>query len=431
MTNRIPASSGRLVSLDAFRGITIASMILVNNPGSWGHLYSPLAHAQWHGWTPTDLVFPFFLFIVGVAMAYSFERRSEAGGSQVALLGQITRRTIVLFLLGMIMAGFPDFRLIGPYLAIVFGLSLFNTPRRESSNRLSPMMNVRLAAAGVSVVAGVIYFFLDMNYFQSSQLRVPGVLQRIAVCYFGASLIAMGGGWWWRVGAVGVLLAGYWLILATIDPPSSYSASVTGPEGLLHDWIDVQLLGGHLYRDRPDPEGVLSSLPAVGTVLLGLLTGQWLKSERSDRDKIIGLFFAGNVVLVLALWMSLLLPINKKIWTSSYVLLTAGLALHLLAMCYWLLDIKGYRRWAYPFLVFGSNAIVVFVASSLMAKLIGRWTLELASGGSVSLRRWIYESLFLSWATPLNASLLFALAYVVFWLILMIPLHQRRIFIKI
>jgi predicted acyltransferase len=425
------SGNGRLVSLDAFRGITIAGMILVNNPGSWSHLYSPLGHARWHGWTPTDLVFPFFLFIVGVAMAYSFARRFATGQSRARLLAQVARRTIILFMLGMIMAGFPDFRLIGPYVAIVFGLTLSNAVGRQPGDGSLPMVRVGQAAAWGCVVAGVAYFVLDIDYFHMTQLRVPGVLQRIAICYLAAALIATASGVWMRVGAAGVLLGGYWLILAWADPPSGYATNVTGPEGLLHDWIDVQLLGDHLYSERPDPEGVLSTLPAVGTVLLGLLTGHWLQSARGQGDKVIGLFFAANVALVLAAWMSLTLPINKKIWTSSYVLLTAGLAMHLLAMCYWLLDVKGCRRWAWPFVVFGSNAIVAYVASSLLAKLMGRWIVATTDSGGVALKPWIYESLFASWATPVNASLLYALTYVAFWLVLLIPLHQRRIYIKI
>jgi predicted acyltransferase len=421
----------RLTSLDAFRGITIAGMILVNNPGSWRDLYGLLGHAHWHGWTPTDLVFPFFLFIVGVAMAYSFHRRLAEGQSRLVLLKQVVRRTIILFVLGLIMAGFPDLRLIAPYVAIVIGLTLGNTRGGQPGVRGSGVGRLRGLSAWIFVLAGLVFFVIDFGHFQAEQLRVPGVLQRIAVCYLAVALISMTGGVWVRAGAVVVTLLGYWLILSLVHPPAGYAAEVTGPEGLLHDWIDVQLLGAHLYRERPDPEGLLSTLPAVGTVLLGLLTGQWLQSARESRDKTVLMFVAANVLLVLAAWWSQVLPINKKIWTSSYVLLTAGLALHFLAMCYWLLDVKGYRRWAWPFVVFGSNAIVVYVASSLMAKLMVRWTIAMPDGGTIAFKTWIYEALFASWASPPNASLLYALAYVTFWLVPMILLHQRRIFIKI
>ena len=432
MIESSPASeTRRLTSLDAFRGITIAGMILVNNPGSWGNLYGPLGHARWHGWTPTDLVFPFFLFIVGVAMAFSFQRRLTEGQPRLRLLKQVVRRTIILFMLGLIMAGFPDWRLIAPYVAIVVGLALGNTNDRRPESSEAGAERMRNMVAWIVLIAGLAFFILDFGHFQAEQLRVPGVLQRIAVCYLAAALISMMGDVWVRGGAVIVLLVGYWLILSLVHPPAGYAADVTGPAGLLHDWIDVQLLGDHLYRERPDPEGLLSTMPAVATVLLGLLTGQWLQSARESRDKTIALFFAANVLLVLAAWWNSALPINKKIWTSSYVLLTAGLALHFLAMCYWLLDVKGYRRWAWPFVVFGSNAIVVYVASSLVAKAMGRWTIAMPDGGEIALKTWIYESFFASWASPPNASLFFALTYVTLWLVLMIPLHRRRIFIKI
>ncbi len=426
----LPSSSSRLVSLDAFRGITIAGMILVNNPGSWQHLYSPLSHAQWHGWTPTDLVFPFFLFIVGVAMAFSFRRRLAQSDGRRRLFAQVIRRTIILFLLGLIMFGFPDFRLIGPYILVIVGLSLLYADEPLLGRGGSGPARARKIAACVVLVAAVVYFAVDFGHFQETRLRVPGVLQRIAVCYFFASVIAMTWGTWGRVIWVAVLLGAYWLIVAKVSPPAGYTADVTGPEGLLHDWIDVKLLGAHLYRERPDPEGILSTLPAVATALLGLLTGQWLQNAREGRDKVIGLFFAANVALVLALWMNLAFPISKKIWTSSYVILTAGLAVHFLTMCYWLIDVRGHRRWAWPFVVFGANSIAVYFASSLLAKMLGRWTLS-TDGGAIVVKTWAYDNLFASWAGPLNGSFLFALAYVIVWLLPLIPLYWRRIYVKI
>ena len=426
-----PAGSGRLTSLDAFRGLTIAGMILVNNPGSWSNLYAPVRHAHWNGWTPTDLVFPFFLFIVGTAMAFSFRRRLSEGQQRARLFAQVVRRTIIIFLLGLIMGGFPDSRLISPYVAIIVGLILLYADEPVLGFGEPGVSRVRKVIAWCLLVGAVAFFVIDFGHFQESHLRVPGVLQRIAICYFVASVIAMAGGAWLRAGAVVVLLGGYWLILATVQAPAGYTADVTGPEGLLHDWIDVQLLSGHLYRARPDPEGLLSTLPAVGTVLLGMLVGQWLQSRRENRDKIIAMFLAANVALVLALWLSHVLPINKKIWTSSYVLLTAGLAIHFLAMCYWLLDVKGYRRWAWPLVVFGSNAIVVYVASSLTAKMLARWMIATPDGGEIAVKTWLYQSYFASWASAQNASLFYALAYVLCWLVLMIPLYSKRIYIKI
>jgi predicted acyltransferase len=425
------SEGGRLSSLDAFRGITIAGMILVNNPGSWRHVYSPLRHAEWHGWTLTDLVFPFFLFIVGVAMAFSFRRRVERGQSHARLLAQVVRRTIVLFLLGLIMYGFPDFRLIGPYILVIVGLSLLYADEPLFSFGATTPVRMRKIAAWITLLGGVVYFALDFGHFHETGLRVPGVLQRIAVCYLVAALIAMVWGVRGRAVWVVLLLVGYWLIVEYVPPPEGYTADVTGSEGLLHDWIDVQLLGRHLYGERPDPEGLLSTIPAVGTVLLGLLTGQWLQAARDRREKTIGLFFAANVGLVLALGVNQAFPINKKIWTSSYVVFTAALGAHVLAMCYWLIDVRGYRRWARPFVVYGTNAIAVYVASSLVAKMLYRWKIGAADGDTIAVRTWLYESLFVPWAGHLNGSLLFAIAYVVVWLALLVPLYRRRVFIKI
>jgi predicted acyltransferase len=420
----------RLVSLDAFRGITIAGMILVNNPGSWGHIYGPLGHATWNGWTPTDLVFPFFLFIVGVAMTFSFQRRAAQGGRQTAVLPQVIRRTVILFMLGLIMAGYPDFRLIGPYILVIVGLALLFAQQPLFGGG-PPGVTVQKVAAGIVLVGALAYFVVDFGHFQESHLRVPGVLQRIALCYFFASLIMMSCGVGGRIVWTVLLIVGYWIIVKCVAAPSGYTATLEGPGGLLHDWIDVKLLGAHLYSHRPDPEGLLSTLPAIATALLGVLTGHWLQSNRERSEKAIGLFFAANVALIAGMCMDYGFPINKKIWSSSYVVLMAGLSLHFLAMCYWLIDIRGYRRWAWPFIVFGSNAIVVYVASSLGAKTLGRIKLATADGGEIRLNAWIYQHVFASWAGELNGSLFYALSYVALWLIVLIPLYRKRLFVKI
>jgi predicted acyltransferase len=425
------AKSERLVSLDVFRGITIAGMILVNNPGSWSHVYSPLEHATWHGCTPTDLVFPFFLFIVGVAMTFSFRRRLERGTSRALLLAQVIRRTIILFLLGLIMYGFPDFRLIGPYISVIVGLVLLYADEPVFGWGPTGPARARKIAAGVLLIGGVIYFAADFGHFQETSLRVPGVLQRIAVCYFLASIIMLTCGVWGRAAWALALIVGYWLIVKCVSPPADYVAHVTGSEGLLHDWIDVKLLGRHLYHERPDPEGLLSTLPAIATTLLGVLTGHWLLSARDRRDKVVGLFVLANVALVAGLCMNYGFPLNKKIWSSSYVVFTAGLALHFLAMCYWLIDVRGYKLWAWPFVVFGTNAIVVYVASSLVAKVMYRCEVTAADGTVVSFKTWVYEHLFATWAAPTNASLLYAVTYIVIWCLLLVPLYRRRIFIRI
>lgn len=417
-------SNRRVLSIDAVRGLTIAGMILVNNPGSWSHIYPPLRHAPWNGCTPTDLVFPFFLFLVGVSMWFSLKKRRGAGDSRSSIFAHVVRRSVILICLGLCMYGFPDFRLIGPFVLTIIGASLLMGGNSGDSPSQSP--GAKRLAGGMILVGAAIYCRLDYGYFDQTNLRVPGVLQRIGLCYLLASVFVLAFGL--RGVAVGmlVLVVGYAILLSTVSPPDGYTNEVTGPDGLLHDWIDTTILGDHLYRERPDPEGLLSSLGGVATVLFGVMAGWWLGSERSSGQKTIGLFVAANAALMIGLIMDFAYPINKKIWSPSYVVYTGGLALHVIAMCYWLIDVRGYRSWAQPFLVFGSNAIVVFVASSLVAKMLGRWRI-----GDASIKLWAYDQIVAAVGHATFASLVYAVAYVSVWLLLMVPLYRRRWFVRI
>jgi predicted acyltransferase len=474
----------RLLSLDVVRGLTIAGMILVNNPGS-SPQYIPLEHAEWNGWTPTDLIFPSFLFIVGVAMTFSLDRRLAQVHSKLSLLGQVVRRTLILFMLGLIMYGFGNWRLVGPYILGIFGVSclFWDDPVLAWSDRTAVRTRKVLGAA--LLVGAMVYFALDFAYFNEKHppastnfpLRIPGVLQRIAVCYFFASLIAMFFRTRGRVVWVVALLAGYYLLTRFVHAPADFPVLKNHPEATLHQWLDVRLLGAHLYSERPEPEGILSTMPAIATTLLGVLTGGWLRTNREGRDKAIGLFFWANLLIFFGLWAAHEMPINKKIWTSSYVLLAGGISMNLLAMCYWLIDVKGRRRWAWPFMVFGTNAILVFFASGIVGRLLNFCKLPFNAEGHlaqpmgqtarlwlhqcfswpgfpadsppgakwISVRSFLYQHGFaspfqhlsdaggwLSWlGNTRNASLAWALAYVLFWLILLIPLYRKRIFLKV
>ncbi len=371
--------SGRVVSLDAFRGVTIAGMILVNNPGSWSYVYPPLAHAPWHGWTPTDLIFPYFLFILGVAIPFSFHRRLSEGGDRGDLVRHIARRSLVLIGLGLAMRAVPDFDL--------------------------------------------------------ATMRYYGVLQRIGLVYFAAATayvyVAARG----RAVLTGTILLGYWALM-TLVPVPGYGAGDLSPDGNLASYLDRVLLDGHLWQGTWDPEGLLSTLPAIGTSLLGIFTGEWLRGPgpdgagtipRSGEATIRGMLCAG-VVLTLAGWVwGLVFPINKNIWTSSYVLFTAGTAVLGFGLLYWLIDVRRLRRvWHEWMVVYGRNAIAVFVASGMTTKAMGRVRV-----GDTSLYGWIYEHGFRSWAGDYPGSLLFALTYVCFWLGLMWLLHRREIYIKV
>ncbi len=363
------AATGRLLALDTFRGITIAGMILVNNPGTWDAVYAPLRHADWNGWTPTDLIFPFFLFIVGVSIAIALGRRAAPGGAQGKLYLKIVRRSVIIFALGLVIYGFP--------------------------------------------------------YYQLSTLRIPGVLQRIAVCYLVASIVFLKTGWKGQAVIATLLLVAYWLLM-TLVPVPGYGAGDLSMEGNLAAYVNRQLLAGHTWKPVYDPEGLLSTIPAIATTLFGVMAGSWITSKRESLEKAAGLFVAGAAGIIIGWAWGAWFPINKALWTSSYTVFTAGMSLQFLALCYWLIDIKGYRRWTKPFIIFGVNAIAVYVLSSIMATALETWHI---SGATI--KEFLYNNLFASWASPINASLLWAISYVLFWLGLMTLLYRRKIFIKV
>jgi predicted acyltransferase len=368
------AVTGRMLSLDVFRGITIAGMILVNNPGSWEAIYSPLEHAKWHGWTPTDLVFPFFLFIVGVSITLSLARRAESGGSKRDLYLKIVRRTLVIFALGLALTAFP--------------------------------------------------------YNDAAGFRIPGVLQRIAVCYFFASVIFLNTRWRAQAAIAAALLLVYWAAMKLIPVPG-FGAGNLEMDGNLAAYVDRAVLGRHTWKPLYDPEGILSTVPAIVTALAGVLTGHLLRTRREPMEKVAAMFVAGVACIVAGWVWNFRFPVNKALWTSSYVLLTAGFALQMLAVCYWLIDIKGYRAWAKPFLVFGSNALAVYFLSEAFVRAVDASSFKTAGGGETNLLALIYERLFAPLASPVNASLMFAVCTVLFWLCVMWILYRRRVFIKV
>jgi predicted acyltransferase len=425
----------RLVSLDVFRGITIAGMTLVNNPGTWSAIYSPLKHAEWHGITPTDYVFPFFLFIVGVAIPFALSKRIKDGVSREIYL-KIATRAAMIFALGILISAIP----------------FFNYDKTDSPESVKLLITLGLTAAlffyltdrkkiagiiaGIAV-AGLLGMYLtgtNMVWYDVSKMRIPGVLQRIAVCYLIVSIIFLHTNWKQQAGIGAVLLILYWYLMTAIPVPGCEVTTIGDKACNLAAYVDRTILSeDHLWSQAKvfDPEGILSTIPALVTTICGALTGRWLLTDRSAVEKAGGIFFGGTVLLAAGWSWSLLFPLNKALWTSSYVLYTAGIALLTLGFSYWLVDIKGYKRWAKPFVIFGVNALALYVFSGIMSRLLGSIKVRHPEGSALTLHGWIFDNLFLSWAPPVDASLAFGLSYILLWLLLMWLLYRKGIYIKV
>jgi predicted acyltransferase len=377
-------SAQRLLSLDVVRGITIAFMIMVNNNGGRGS-WPFMNHAAWNGLTPTDLVFPTFLFEVGVSVVFAFEARLARGASRSSLAWHTVQRAVILFLLGVVVNSFP--------------------------------------------------------FFEVQHMRFYGVLQRIAVCFLVVGLFYL---WdsrvWTKVAALVVALAGYWVLLRWVPVPG---AGLPGREIPFMDqsmnlvsWLDRGLFPNHLYLEPPlfnvrDPEGLLSDLPAVGTALIGVLTGLWLRARKPLTTKTLGLAVAALVSLALGYLWSMSFPLNKNLWTSSYVLVAAGYSLALFTLVFWAIEQKGWRRgWTWVWMVFGANAIAAYMFSELLPSTLYNihWN---AGGQRVNLLGYVFAHLFAHIPNPGWAAFAFsvfftAVCFVPVWL-----LYRKKIFLKV
>jgi predicted acyltransferase len=358
--------NNRLLSLDFFRGLTVAGMILVNNPGDWGHVYAPLLHAQWNGCTPTDLVFPFFLFIVGVSISFAM-------GKTKPPLIKIVRRAAILFALGMILSLYPKF---------------------------------------------------DFAY-----VRIPGVLQRIALVYLVASLIFLHTNHKTQIYITAAILILYCILMNYVPVPGLGFATMDA-ETNLGAWLDRTILGtDHLWRAVKtwDPEGLLSTLPAIATGMIGALTGQWLKTDKPITERLLQLFLVGNALILSGLIWNESFPINKSLWTSSYVLYTGGWAMVALAACYWLIDVCGYRKGVMPFVYFGVNAITVFFLSGIIPR-----TLNIIKIGEIDAKTWLFKNGIAVWfSNSYMASLAGALVFLVIWYFILRFMFKKNVIIKI
>jgi predicted acyltransferase len=385
-------ASARITSVDALRGLTIAFMILVNDPGDWNHVYRELDHSPWSGWTLTDLVFPTFLFLAGCATVFSVQSRLVHGISRRAVALRIVRRSAMILLIQLLLTAFP--------------------------------------------------------YFHLTRLRLFGVLTRIALCYLLAGLLFL----WIRRSrdlfliAI-ILLAGYWVLLRFVPIPGlGYPVRdfpLLDPDRNLTAWMDrgftqftqIWLHTGRLYEKTRDPEGLLSTLPSIATTLFGILAGLWLRGNRSNAVRSNGLMIGGLASASLGELWSLTFPINKKLWTSSYVLLTAGLAAIALGLFFWALDVEQLQdrfravRWGlWPMLVFGSNAITAYAVSELLAKCLFWW--KIGEENEITLWAWLYNHFFAPGGSTANTSLAFG---IVFALLCFIPnwlLWRRKILLR-
>ena len=372
-----PQPNKRLLSLDVFRGITVAAMILVNNPGDWGNIYAPLKHAEWNGCTPTDLIFPFFLFIVGVSIVFALDSTKSDINNHPKLIKSVLLRSLKLFSLGLILSLFP--------------------------------------------------------YFDFSTVRIPGVLQRIAVVYLVASLLFIKLKPKSIIQIFALFLFGYWLIMSLVPVPGIGDANL-GKDTNLGAWLDRAILTeAHLWKSAKtwDPEGLFSTIPAIATGLFGVLIGVILKSkQRTEENKVVWLFFFGFLGFLLGLIVDLFFPINKSLWTSSYVLYTGGLASMGLAFCYWLIDVRQITWFTKPFVIYGINAITVFFASGIIARSLSLIKTTL-NGEEISLKGYLYEQFFTPYLSPINASLAGAITFVLIWLFILWLMYRKNIIIKV
>jgi predicted acyltransferase len=367
------AGSQRLDSLDVFRGLSIAAMILVSTPGTWSAVYTPLDHAIWNGWTFTDLVFPFLLFAMGAAVPFALARRR---GIPQQIGRHIVRRAAILFALGL-------------------------------------LLNAIEAATPL----------------QWATFRIPGVLQRIALVFLAVAWLTERATLRTQIAVVAGALVTYWAAL-TLIPVPGIGAGVLTPEGNLASYFDRALLGQHLLNRYSDPEGVLSTLPAIASAMLGVFAGDWLKTRHRPRDSA-ALFAAGLVATLAGLAWGLLFPINKNLWTSSFALFSGGLAAQTLALCHWLVDVQGWRTWSRPLAAFGRNPLLAYFLSVGFDSLLNRASV---SGGG-SLKGVVYRSAFVPALRPCcgaeAASLGYAIAYVVMWAVILGEMYRRRIFVRI
>ena len=377
VSSQLQASPKRLVSLDFFRGLTVAAMIMVNNPGDWQHIYTPLEHAKWNGCTPTDLIFPSFLFMVGVSIAYAIGAKKDNNMAHASILATAFKRSLILYLIFSLLVLVPRF---------------------------------------------------DWAHF-----RVLGVLPRIAIVFFVCVVLFLKTNFKTQLVLFTSILIVYYLLLNFVPVPGVDYANLQ-PATNLGAWLDTTLLTeNHMWRGSKvyDPEGILSTLPSIATGLLGMMVGTYLRrKDKTDKEKLLPLFAAGIAAVIAGAVWNLFFPINKALWTSSFVLYAGGFAIIMLTISFWLIDVKQRRKYIEPFLAFGANAITAYVAADVVLKILELIHVQV-NGQKTGAQQYLYHTFFVPYFSPVNASLAGAITYVLILLIPMWILYKKKIFIKV
>jgi predicted acyltransferase len=419
----------RLTSLDVFRGFTIILMTIVNNPGSWGSIYPPLEHAEWNGCTPTDLVFPFFIFIMGTAVPFAMPNKAFDG----ATFNKILVRSLRIFCLGLFLNFFSriDFFGLEGFPLLIEKLIITLIVAYALLGSFSPKIKTILAFS----VFGILLFLAYSGLPAYQDVRIPGVLQRIAIVYFFTSLLYLKSNMKTQIIVAAILLLGYWALMTLVPVPGFGAANLEKGTNLAA-YIDDSFLNNHMWSQTKtwDPEGLLSTIPAIASGIIGMLIGQLLNLPSSKIEIAKKLSFVGLGLVVLGLIWSIKFPINKSLWSSSYVLYTAGLGTICLTLLYYIIDVAHFSKWTKLFLVWGVNPMIVFFFSGILPRVL---TMVKVNHPELTGEQLGFQSYFYNYGivplfeNPLNASLAFALFYAAFWSVILWILYQNKLFYKV
>lgn len=419
----------RLLSLDVFRGFTILLMTIVNNPGSWAHIYPPLEHAEWHGCTPTDLVFPFFIFIMGTAIPFAMPIKQL----DFAVFNKILVRSFRIFCLGLFLNFFSKievFSLEGISLLLIRLLITFAV-----AYALLGHFTLRIKTYLAFLIFSILIFLAYSGIAAFNEVRIPGVLQRIGIVYFFASLLYLISNLKTQIIVAASILLVYWCLMTLIPVPGFGEANFDKATNLAA-WLDNLVLNGHLWASSKtwDPEGILSTLPAIATGILGMFVGQILNLPIPKLDILKKMIFVGIGLVILGLLWNTVFPINKALWTSSYSVYTAGIATLCLTILYYIIDLSNYKKWTKLFLIWGVNPMIVFFFSGIIPRALSAIKIKSPIVGeeNISLQTFIYEfNIVPLFSNPLNASVFYAVSYAVFWSFILWILYRNKLFFKV